>query len=912
MSLEAGEIQPPGGAERAPPANLDQIDTLVADYTRRIATLLHERLCAVIQARCPGILEHFKTDTTLKENDDRLLNLMQAWSIWFQLLDIAEENAGMRRRRMAERLGGPAGVPGTFANIIANAAAAGVPASRVQKILAECRVQPTITAHPTEAKRVTVLQIHRRIYLLLFEMEETRWTKRERTELVERLDSEIELLWLTGELRLERPTVSQEIAWGLHFFTQTLYDTVPVMMDRLQRALEQYYPDEQFTIPTLLGFVSWIGGDRDGNPNVTDETINLALRQGRQAALENYARKLNILARRVSISRFAVEVPAAFKERYKILASPEMREELEQRNPGELFRQYASIMCLKLQQTPRGEATPRRRRIHYRHSGQLVEDLQALERGLVESGCNRLARQLLTPLRREVEAFGFYTMPLDLRDNSGVTRHTLAQMAALENKPWQEWVEEELSCPLQKPISPSDLDDTGAATLNMFKAAARHMRVHGRHAVHHFILSMSETALDILGIYVLARHAGLYTDREARESCNLPIVPLFETAVDLQQAPGIMQDLLQRPVVRRSVKQQGGEQEVMIGYSDSNKSGGFLTASWELSKAQARMARIGREVGVLVTFFQGRGGSASRGGVSAGRAIASVPPGTLQGRLRVTEQGEVVTSKYANEGTARYQLELLASSTLEHMLHGNLPETPAQHEFDEAMEALSNLAYTAYRKLVEDPGLVPYFEAASPVEELASLNIGSRPARRTGQRTLDDLRAIPWVFAWTQNRSVVPGWYGVGYALHEFIKVRNTEGQQLLKKMFHECELFRLVIDEVEKTLALIDLEVAQAYARLVPDRAAAERLHGMILDEHQRTRTQVLQLANAKQAAERFRRFSRKLNRRYPALHQAGLHQVELVRTLREQGRDSSNGDPLIPLLLSMNCVATGLGWTG
>lgn len=916
MSLEAGDIQPPGGAERAPPADLDQIDALVADYTRRMVALLHESLCKVIRARRPDVLEYFEHTTAPGDNGEQLVNLMQAWGIWFQLLDIAEENAGMRRRRMAERLGGPAGVPGTFASVIAAAADAGVPFERIQEVLVQCRVQPTITAHPTEAKRVTVLQIHRRIYLLLFKLEETRWTKRERAELVESLDSEIELLWLTGELRLERPTVPQEITWGLHFFTQTLYNTVPDMLERLQRALAECYPGQEFTIPTLLSFVSWIGGDRDGNPNVTDATTDLALRLGREAALDHYAEKVSLLARRLSISQSALRVPQNFLEHCQRMLSliPDMRRELEQRNPGELFRQYASVMSLKLQQTPRRRVAPRRRRIHYRKAEQLRDDLQVLEQGLVDAGCQRLAQQLVTPLRREVEAFGFYTMPIDLRDNSGVIRHTLTQMANLERpgKPWQEWVEEELARPLEEPVSPNVLDDTSAATLNMFRSAAEIMQEHGPGAVHHFILSMSETMLDVLGVYVLARHAGLFRDREARESCRLPIVPLFETAADLQRAPDIMQELLQRPLVRRSVREQGGWQEVMIGYSDSNKSGGFLTSYWELSKAQSRLARIGREAGIPVTFFQGRGGSVSRGGVSAGRAIAALPAGVLQGRLRVTEQGEVVTSKYANEGTARYQLELLASSTLEHMLHADAAPAATTPEFDEAMEAMSNLAYTAYRKLVEDPGLVPYFEAASPVEELAALNIGSRPARRTGRRSLEDLRAIPWVFAWTQNRSVVPGWYGVGYAMDQFIAVRGVAGTKLLQRMFKESDLFRTLIDEVEKTLALLDLEVAKAYTTLVADEKSAKRIHTMILDEYRRTHERVLQISGAKQPAERFRRFSRKLKRRYPALRQAGLRQVELVRALREKGRDGVDGDPLVPLLLSMNCIATGLGWTG
>jgi phosphoenolpyruvate carboxylase len=420
---------------------------------------------------------------------------------------------------------------------------------------------------------------------------------------------------------------------------------------------------------------------------------------------------------------------------------------------------------------------------------------------------------------------------------------------------------------------------------------------------------MTRSVADVLGVYLLAKYTGNFGDREGVEQCLLPVVPLFETIADLRAAPGIMKELLGVPVVRRSVRIQGGVQEVMIGYSDSNKDGGFLASNWELSKAQAALTRVGEKARIPITFFHGRGGSVSRGGAPTGRAIAAQPAGSLQGRIRITEQGEVVSSKYANRGTAQYQLELLAASVLQHMLKSmeeeELKTTP---EFQEAMEALSSLAHTAYRGLVEAEGLVDYYNAASPVEELVQMNIGSRPARRFGARTLAELRAIPWVFAWTQNRQYVPAWYGIGSAIDHFTGVRGEEGWQLLRRMFAESRLFRLVVDEAEKALAFVDLEVSRAYADLVEDAAVRDRICSMIEREYRLSERMVLAVTGEAQLAERFRRFSRKLNRRRDILRHAGLAQARLVGRFRRE----RNREVLVPLLLSINCVSAGLGWTG
>jgi phosphoenolpyruvate carboxylase len=424
---------------------------------------------------------------------------------------------------------------------------------------------------------------------------------------------------------------------------------------------------------------------------------------------------------------------------------------------------------------------------------------------------------------------------------------------------------------------------------------------------------MTREVADVLGAYLLAKEAGLFADEAGTESCTLPIVPLFETIPDLHRAPAMMRELLNIPVVRRSVRALGGTQEVMIGYSDSNKDGGYLSSNWELFKAQARLTRVGEEVGVPISFFHGRGGSVSRGGAPLGRAIAAQPAGSIRGRMRLTEQGEVVSFKYANRGTAQYQVELLAASIIEHSLRSEREAAlKPTTEYDEALEALSGAAQAAYRRFVERPDLINYLNAASPLEELTLLNIGSRPARRTGARTLADLRAIPWVFSWSQNRHFITGWYGLGSGLLNFMQIRGARGEALLQRMYRESRLFQLVLDEVEKTLSYVDLEIARGYADLVPDATTRDEIFAMVEAEYHRSVEAVLRLSGGTELAERFPRFRRRLTRRMATINQVSRQQVELLRRFRAAGGDQERQQYLSALLLSINCISAGFGATG
>ena len=461
----------------------------------------------------------------------------------------------------------------------------------------------------------------------------------------------------------------------------------------------------------------------------------------------------------------------------------------------------------------------------------------------------------------------------------------------------------------REPHRPEDLSPDAAETLATFRTIASLRAEIDREAFGALILSMTRSAADILGVYLLAKEAGLFADAAGVERCTLPIVPLLETIPDLRRAAAILKELLAVPLVQRSLYVQGKIQEVMIGYSDSNKDGGYLTAHWELSKAQSILTRVGSEHGVAIAFFHGRGGSVSRGGAPAGHAIAACPAGSIRGQFRVTEQGEVVSFKYANRGTAAYQIELLGASVIEHVLRSEREAALVPvHEFHEAMEALSGTAWSAYRQLMELPTMLAYLQNSSPLEELSLLNMGSRPARRTQARTLADLRAIPWVFAWTQNRHMLPGWYGVGSGIKAFLDVRKERGLELLKRMFREARLFRLILDDVERTLLQVDLSIAGEYAGLVEDGAVRDPIFSRVTEEYRLTCEMILRVTGGAAVAERFPQFRRRLARRLKTINEVSREQVQLLRAHRAE----SNEEVRTALLMSINCAAAGLGATG
>jgi phosphoenolpyruvate carboxylase len=885
-------------------------------YIDGLTEMLRDLLRQVIKAREPSVLPILDDPDSASGIPPHLVeHALQVIGIWLQLMNIAEENASIRNRREIEKIGGPDEVIGSFSHALGQIAAANVPPEAVAEVLKSLDVGPTITAHPTEAKRVTVLEIHRRIYLKLFDLESPRWTPRERDALLQSLKNEIDLLWLTGEVRIEKPTVESEVAWGLHFFREALFDRTPAACDTLRAALNRHYPEltDEFLPP--IRFSSWIGGDRDGNPFVTVATTRKALAQNRAVAVERARKRLLELAQLVSLSAYEITLDEEFgKVLDEQLAMTGEANAVIARNPSEPFRQFYSALISRLDamDTSRGFSS-----VH-----ELIALLKRSEQALVAMKTGGLAAGHVRPVRMELEIFGFRTASLDLRQNTTVVNRVLAEIwkklnpISTEEPPqhgtprWTEWLTTELEKPLGFLPRFQNMSEEATELLGLLDLIRETLDGPDPGAIGAFILSMTQSADDILGLYLLAKYCGLFADPTARETCRIRVVPLFETIEDLRAGPDIMRALLARDMVRSSVAANGGAQEIMLGYSDSNKDGGFFCASFELFEAQRSLIRAGREMGVPLRFFHGRGGSVSRGGAPTGRAIAAQPVGSIGGRMRVTEQGEVVSLKFANRGTAQNNLEVLTASVLLHTLRSiNEPEQKVLPEHQEAVQQIAKLSFKAYRRLAEDPALLTYFQSASPVEELALLKIGSRPSRRFGAKGLSDLRAIPWVFAWSQNRHLLTGWYGLGYAIDDFLSSRGEGALKLLRGMFLKSPGFRLACDEVEKSLYLADMNVGERYAALVPDRSDAERLFALIRHEHQRTSKMMMELSGSKVLCERFAGFRRRFERVRPMVDQANRWQVQLLRETRAQkGAEAQN----MPLLATMNCVAAGLGWTG
>ena len=883
---------------------------------------MFDLLCDVITIHKPAIVETFKGERPAAD-DEEILYTIEARGIWFQLLNIIEQNSTVRHHREIETFLQAENNSGTFAELFAETAALGISAETVNQALAQAQVEPVITAHPTEAKRITVLRIHRRIYVLLKRLESERWTPRERKGIADRLHHEIELLWTSGEIRMEKPTVYDEINWGMHFFSASLYEACPSIHQSCADAFRRHYPNEQLDKSSFLQFGSWIGGDRDGNPFVDSKVSEEALYSFRLMALKYYRKSLRECLARLSIASHAVQVADYFYRRLdELFAENGKKEEFSRRNPGEVFRQYISCLLLKLDNTIR--ASQKRqpaRAAHpaYLDAEELCGDLSCLCRCLNDARVFGSAREI-DRLLTTVGGFGFHTVSLDLRENSVRINAAVREIADHLHLNWPDderrrlgWSLEQLDRPLKELPDLSGLSVEAGKTMDMFFLAARAHRELDRRAIGHVILSMTHSASDILNVYFLAKCAGLFRERGDKAWCMLCVVPLLESIDDLRRGPDILKSLFSVPLVRRTIERHGGRQEVMVGYSDSNKDGGFLSSNWEVSRAQSLIAQTAQRYAVKVSFFHGRGGSSGRGGAPFGQAILAQPPRTVAGRMRVTQQGEVVSARYANRGVAELQLEELLSNVFNHtLLSGKSAQLKSHDEFEEPMNFLSSAAFQSYRRLAQRGDLIEFYKAASPVEELAFLKIGSRPSRRFGSASLDDLRAIPWVFAWSQNRMMIPGWFGYGSAVRQLLAQR-ADALLLLRRMLADYPLFRLMTDEVEKTLPQVNLEIAGHYAELVADKGIRDSVFSIICEEYRLSCEMLIKVTGEGALCDRFPRFQRRLNRRLPLLNQTGAEQVRLIREFRALSPESPNYQKkLIALLLSINCVASGLGWTG
>lgn len=872
----------------------------------------------------------------------------QALSVGFQLLNLVEENAAIQTLRQRENELGPLHEPGLWGHHLKALVKEGHSPEEILARLSETTVEPVLTAHPTEAKRWTVLDQHRALYLLMLRLENSMYTETERAQVREEIKDVLERLWRTGEILLEKPDLRSERRNALYYFREKFPDVLPLLDHQFTHAwnaagLPRDLPRQRGIFPRLR-FGSWVGGDRDGHPLVTEEVTAETLGELRTAALDLLDRQLRQLQGDLVLSSHAQTSPPSLGHLRQALVEilGERARPLLNEFKQEPWSQAVNLIRARL---PRGGNHPEAQTFPgaYTFPGELQQDLEALAATLYDIGAERLAMASVRPVQRLVDTFGFHLASLDIRQNSRFHDKALASLlaaAGVENgADWAEWSEEERLELLERELASArpflhptaQAGPEANAVLACYRVVADHIRQHGRGGLGALIISMTRSLSDLLVVYLLAREAGLAGKHGDGLACLLPVVPLFETLDDLERSPAILAAFLDHPVTRRSLPLHDrsldeeaanfaqlpvkpatpSRQMVMLGYSDSNKDCGILASQWGLHEAQRSLLAEATSRDVQLQFFHGRGGTISRGAGPTHRFLEALPPGSLAGGIRLTEQGETVAQKYTNRRTAAYNLELLLAGATSFAFRPGNRRPP--EGLEDLMATLARTSQETYQGLLRDEGFIPFYREATPIDALEAAHIGSRPARRTGQATLDDLRAIPWVFSWNQSRYYLPGWFGVGTAL-ESLRETQPDGWQQLADGWTVWPFLRYVLFNVESTLESACKETMQAYAALVTDESLRARFLTRILSEYKRTREQLGVLLGG-ELAQRRPRFYRTLHSRDDALRILHREQVTLLREWREASRSNSQArsELLLPrLLLSINAIASGLRTTG
>lgn len=840
----------------------------------------------------------------------------QALSIGFQLLNMAEENTANQTRRLREQAQGPETSAGSWPQYLSSLREAGFPPDVIRRILPRVHVQPVLTAHPTEAKRATVLEHHREIYLLILERERGGWAPLEQQDLLCRFEAAIERLWRTGEIFLERPDVDSEVRNVLYYLRTVFPDAVQLLSGRFRQSWQWVFGEDDPPPEPRLSFGNWVGGDRDGHPFVTTEVTRQTLRQLEAGARDVLRTQLQRLAGKLSLSEFLQPPPAQLLAQVR-QAAADLRDAGEralQRNPEEPWRQHLNLMLLRLE--PDGLSP-------YHRAEELQQDLRLLAQSLRAVGAGRIADYDVEPVLRIAITFGFHLASLDIRQNSAFHDRAIAQLltaAGLDGADYPAWplprrlalLTGELQSPRPFASIVTELGPDAEATVSVLRAAREHIEAHGPAGIGNLIVSMTRDEADLLNVYLLAREAGLVRSSPDGLVSEVAVTPLFETIEDLQHSAAVLGRFLDHPVTRRTLaylQQRDGRerplQDVMIGYSDSNKDGGILASNWWLRRAQREIVHAARERGIDIRFFHGRGGTVGRGAGPTHIFLEAQPAGTLQGELRVTEQGEVISQKYANRITASHHLErLLAGVSAWTVLHAHGANDSA-HPFEERLEPVVDWSRQAYRRLVEMDGFVDFFAEATPIDAIERNPIGSRPPRRSGQRTLKDLRAIPWVFSWSQARFNLPGWYGVGSALHRLRSSSSDWGQ--LRQAVRDWPYLSYVLHNVEASVMTAHEQLMNEYAALVDDEELRTRILGEILAEFHRTSDALDDLFGASFPSRRPRLW-KTVELRRQALERLHREQIRLLAAWR-----ATEEEPvLLQLLETVNAIAGGLKTTG
>jgi phosphoenolpyruvate carboxylase len=848
---------------------------------------------------------------------DETIQIIRAFSYFSHLANIAEDQHHLRRTR-AHQHAASAPREGTLADALARAREAGIDGEALLAFFARAVMSPVLTAHPTEIRRRSTLDREADVARLLAERDRVRLTPRELAANEEALRLAVLTLWQTSLLRRSRLAVIDEVANGLSYYEQSLLQELPGFYNELEDQLASFYPEcRDAEVPSFLRMGSWIGGDRDGNPYVTASVLRQALHMQSRRILQFYLTELHLLGGELSIdfrqikgSAALIELAAASPDR-----SPRRADEPYRRAISGLYARVAATAREfgqgEIIRNPVGEAPA------YARAGEFRRDLDTLHRSLCENGSELLARGRLRSLRRAVDVFGFHAAGIDLRQNADVHEATIAELFETVH-PGTDYLGrdevgrvalllEELRTarPLVSPFH--RYSEKTSVELEILREAAEAHRQYGSGAIPNYIISKADGISDVLEVAVLLKEAGLLLPASGQQ--HLDIVPLFETIDDLRASVRIMDELLALPDYRRLIESRGGVQEVMLGYSDSNKDGGFVTSGWELYKAEIGLVEVFRRHGVRLRLFHGRGGSVGRGGGPSYQAILAQPSGAVEAGIRITEQGEVIAAKYSTPDLARRNLEILASAALEASLLQ--PGGAATREdFLAAMEDLSAEAYAAYRGLVyETEGFERYFWESTVISEIRNLNIGSRPSSRVDSRKIEDLRAIPWVFGWAQSRLMLPGWYGFGSAVRAFLAKRPADGMRLLQEMYREWALFRTLLSNMDMVLAKSDIAIASRYAELVGDPELRQAIFSRLRAEWHASIDALLAITGQRTLLEHNPLLARSIRNRFPYIDPLNHIQIELLKHHRAGATDERIVEGLH---LTINGIAAGLRNSG
>jgi phosphoenolpyruvate carboxylase len=856
---------------------------------------------------------------------------VQAYSIAFQLLNMVEENASAQSKRLREDKHGLASDPGSWGRALRALVDAGLTDKQIAKRLNRMRVEPVLTAHPTEAKRATVLEIHREIYKLLVRRENNMWTAAEQRAIREEIKVALERLWRTGEIYHQKPDVQSELR-NINYFLSKVFPDAVVSMDlRLRQAWEEAgldparveHPD---SLPQIV-LGTWVGGDRDGHPLVTAEVTARALNLFRSTAIAICNERLETLGQRLSLGDHLQSPPPVFIRQVEkhAAAHGEAGEAALKRNIGETWRQYVNLVRLRLPNTV-GELGPGQ----HRTPEGVIADLLFLRETLIEVGAGRIARAELDPLLRFLRTFGFHMAVLDIRQNSAFHDKAIGQLLAATGQDdanfaqWDEsrrlgFLDSELRSTRPFLREQASIGPEADAAVACHRALVTHIDQYGSAGLGSLIVSMTRSVSDLLSVYLLAREAGLTAGGSDDAYCLLPVVPLFETIGDLERSTGIMDAFLSHPMTQRTLKARrdagltdGLTQQVMIGYSDSNKDGGILASLWNLYRAQQNLAAVGEKHGVRIVFFHGRGGTISRGAGPTHRFIDALPQGSIQGEMRVTEQGESITQKYANHITAVNNLELLTAGVTQNtFLHDVAVRSEAAQA--KVMDRLAEFSREAYQDLIRTPRFIEFFRQATPIDVIEASRIGSRPSRRTGAASLEDLRAIPWVFAWSQARFYLSGWYGVGSALAR-LKEEDPKGFEVIRKNYDDWPPLRYMLKNASTSVLASNRSMMKLYGGLVTDKKLRSLFLNRILAEHNLARKMLDELSGSKLSEGR-PRLRKVIALRESAIDLLHEQQVALLKDWRKKVADGDRkeADALLPqMLLSLNAIAAGLQATG